>query len=290
MAVNSNPNASFFAAIRPMFGGRMTAEQVSGVEKIITYRDTSYRGVTNDQLAYILATVFHETARKCIPITEMGSQAYLRSKKYYPWIGRGLIQCTWEVNYKRYNCTKPEDALQWDMALKMAFDGMVCGRFTGKKLSQYISGGSCDFIGARRIINGTDRASLIAGYAKQFQSALLLWNPKPVVAVAKARENKSVFDSIGGFFDNIFGAEERPASPDAPMPKPLPAPLTGTAGYTVSAIVAVIGALQLLDWNLIVSNPSVGYHLIVVAVVGAVGRSILPSWLWFVIPYAQGKA
>ena len=272
-----------------MFNGRMTQTQVDGIKRIINYRDASYSGVTNDQLAYILATIYHETARKCVPITEMGSQAYLRSKKYYPWVGRGLIQCTWEKNYKRYNCAKPEDALQWPMALLMAFDGMVQGRFTGKKLSQYISGGTCDFVGARRIINGTDRASLIAGYAKTFQSALRHWVPAPVTRKAEVKKNGSIFDTIGGVFDNIFGAEERPVDATAPMPRPQPNVLTGTGGYTVSAIVAVLGALQLLDWDLIVSDPSVGFNLIAAAVIGALARALLPSWLQWAIPYAQRR-
>ena len=75
----------FFDDIRrTVFGGSMTAAQVAGVTKIIEYRDTQYRGVTNNQLAYILATAFHETARRCAPCTEYGSAAYLKSKKYFP--------------------------------------------------------------------------------------------------------------------------------------------------------------------------------------------------------------
>jgi hypothetical protein len=81
----------FFDEIRrTVFGGALTAAQVAGVTRIIEYRDTQYRGVTNNQLAYILATVFHETARKCCPCNEYGSAAYLRNKKYFPYFGRGL--------------------------------------------------------------------------------------------------------------------------------------------------------------------------------------------------------
>jgi hypothetical protein len=139
----------FFDEIRrTVFGGSMTAAQVQGVTRIIEYRDSHYRGVTNDQLSYVLATAYWETARKCCPVTEYGSAAYLKGKRYYPYIGRGLVQITWAANYKKYGITNPEDALTWPVALHVCFDGMVTGKFTGKKLSDYISGSHVDFVGA----------------------------------------------------------------------------------------------------------------------------------------------
>ena len=108
----------------------------------------------DDELAYLLATAKWETAHKMQPVVEMGSQAYLRSKKYWPWIGRGLVQITWEANYKKYNISKPERALEWPTALHVIFHGMIHGTFTGKKLADYISDGRRDYVGARRIING----------------------------------------------------------------------------------------------------------------------------------------
>jgi hypothetical protein len=50
--------------------------------------------------------------------------------------------------------------------------GMRQGWFTSKKLSDYINDRICDYMNARRIINGTDRASLIASYARQFEPLL----------------------------------------------------------------------------------------------------------------------
>jgi putative chitinase len=52
------------------------------------------------------------------------------------------------------------------------FVGMNRGMFTGKKLSDYFSGTTEDWVNARRIINGTDRAALIAGYGRIFYSAI----------------------------------------------------------------------------------------------------------------------
>ena len=49
---------------------------------------------------------------------------------------------------------------------------MADGDFTGKSLSNYISAGKCDYVEARRIVNGTDRAHKIAGYAAEFEVAL----------------------------------------------------------------------------------------------------------------------
>ena len=48
------------------------------------------------------------------------------------------------------------------------------GWFTGKKLSNYLDGNLADYPGARRIINGTDKANMIAGYANEFASCLIL--------------------------------------------------------------------------------------------------------------------
>ena len=65
-------------------------------------------------------------------------------------------------------------------ALKVAFDGMIFGRFTGKKLADYIKPGKTpDYVGARAIINGTDRAKLIAGYAQSYLDALTQAKQEP---------------------------------------------------------------------------------------------------------------
>ena len=165
--------AYFFDRIRhAVFGGKLTSAQVDGITKILDYRDSNYKGVTDDQLAYILATVVRETGFKMQPVREMGSAKYLQSKPYFPWVGEGLVQVTWKVNALKFGAKKPGDLMTWPISLKACFEGMVKGMFTGKKLSDYISNGRCDYVGARRIINGQDKAKLIAGYARSFQYAL----------------------------------------------------------------------------------------------------------------------
>lgn len=164
--------AYFFNRIRDaVFGGKMTQSQVEGVTKILDYRDGNYPKMSDDELAYLLATVTWETAFTMQPVREMGGERYLRSKKYYPWVGEGLVQVTWEVNAKKFGAKKPGDLLTWPIALRAAFEGMIRGMFTGKKLADYIGNGRCDYVGARRIINGTDKAKLIAGYARSYQNA-----------------------------------------------------------------------------------------------------------------------
>ena len=43
------------------------------------------------------------------------------------------------------------------------------GLFTGKKLSDYINATKTDYLNARRIINGVDRADDIKGYAEKLE-------------------------------------------------------------------------------------------------------------------------
>ena len=87
-------------------------------------------------LADMPATTWHETAFTCQPATEYGSQSYLQGKDYYPYIGRGYVQLTWEENYLRAGEKVEEDlvsfpdmALQPDIAAAVMFDGMEEGWF-----------------------------------------------------------------------------------------------------------------------------------------------------------------
>lgn len=139
------------------------------------------KGVLRNQCAYVLATAYHETAHTMKPITEMGGLNYLKHKPYYPFIGRGYVQLTWDYNYRKASTKLGVDfvknpwlLLQAQYAAPVLVIGMAEGWFTGKSLSSYITLSKSDFIGARRIINGTDRASLIAGYAQQYNDLLLL--------------------------------------------------------------------------------------------------------------------
>lgn len=165
----------------------------------------SWKGSDIKQLAYILATAWHETGSTILPIRERGSDAYL-FKMYDPespdparaklakkmgalpgdgllFPGRGYVQLTWRLNYlywgKRLgidltsSIAAADRVMEPDIAKVILFDGMKDGTFTGKKLSDYINDKKCDFVNARRIINGTDCAEKIAGHANEYLNILI---------------------------------------------------------------------------------------------------------------------
>jgi putative chitinase len=185
----------FFDRIRhALFGGRLTSSQVDGLGRILDYRDRHHSAMTDDQLAYVLATIKWETGHRMIPVREAGGERYLKTRKYYPWVGEGLVQVTWEENARKFGATKPGDLMSWPLALQAAFDGMSRGLFTRRKLSDYIADGAVDYIGARRIINGQDRARLIAHFAHAFRDALRQANQKPAkskVLIQKEKEKSN---------------------------------------------------------------------------------------------------
>lgn len=180
----------FFTSVRAsLFGGKMTNSQVQGMETILDEWDAE--GLTDHRwLAYMLGTAFLETAHTMQPITEFGGRKYF--DKYdtgelarrlgntpeadgdgYKYRGRGLVQITGLANYQKFGIANdPDKALEDETAVKIMFVGMKNGSFTGKKLSDYFLGAKADWINARRIINGTDRAADIAGYAKKFLAAI----------------------------------------------------------------------------------------------------------------------
>ena len=177
----------FFDTIRSSLFGSLTQTQVDGLNVFLDWHDDENPAIPDryhldDRMfAYVLATTYHETGATFQPIKEYGSQAYLESKSYYPWYGRGYVQLTWESNYQAQDAKlglqgalvrDPDLALDPDIALKVILGGMVDGDFTGKKLSDYFTDTLTDWVDARRIVNGTDRASDIAGYAIQFVDAM----------------------------------------------------------------------------------------------------------------------
>lgn len=136
-------------------------------------------GLLRNQAAYVLATAYWETARTMKPVREYGGETYLRSKAYYPYVGMGYVQLTWKANYEKASkklgvdfVASPKLLLQSKYAAPILVDGMTEGWFTGKKLADYITPATSDFQGARRIINGTDKAASIAAIARDYDASL----------------------------------------------------------------------------------------------------------------------
>lgn len=149
--------------------------------------ESKRQGLLRNQCAYVLGTTFWETARTMRPIAEYGKG---KGKKYgkpgrnhgqIPY-GRGFVQTTWDENYERTDrelglhgrLVKNYDLLLTDagIAAEAIVTGMREGWYTGKKLSDYITLQKSDFRGARRIVNGTDKAQSIADLAKLYDTAL----------------------------------------------------------------------------------------------------------------------
>lgn len=199
----------FFQHIRrDPFSGGMTPSQVAGINALL--------GAWNPDLdvrwlAYVLATVFHETAARMQPVREglkscdKEARAYVKRQGYAyaepdpvtgeVYYGRGHVQLTWAKNYKAMGEAlglnlyyKPDMALDPAISSRILLLGMTNGLYTGKKLADYFNARTDNPVGARRIVNGTDRAGLIAGYHHAFLAAIQAANGEAVDIEPPERE------------------------------------------------------------------------------------------------------
>lgn len=172
---------------------------VTTIENIIDHFDED-DGYTNlRQLAYVFATAYHESAHTWNPsIREYGRG---KGRKYglphagtgQIYYGRGLCQLTWHFNYESFSdilgvdlVNNPDLALDPKNSVNILMIGMRNGTFTRHKLKMYFDEDTTDWVGARKIINGMDKANLIASYAKNFYKALDYVNED------KAEEEKNI--------------------------------------------------------------------------------------------------
>lgn len=175
----------FFDSLRAAWGP-LRQGQVDGIERLLSFIESDSRLTDLRQIAYVLATVMHETARRWQPIEEIGrGRGHAYGKKdpvtnqfYY---GRGYVQITWRQNYKQLGdllgrdlVNDPGLALDPRIAYDILVEGMTRGIFTGRKLRDYITGSRCDYLQARRIVNSLDQAERIAGYARNLEDMLRL--------------------------------------------------------------------------------------------------------------------
>jgi hypothetical protein len=164
---------------------KFIAEYVAVFTKISHQQEQGYRFLLDkcqdsakitrlDAHAYVLETVYWETAQTMQPITEYDNKAktYLKTRVYYPWIGRGYVMLTWEKNYKKFG-----DAIGVDLVgnMQLANDPEVAWlileegmtnmdlnprfpdpEFTKYTLEMYFTDEVSDFLNARKIINPKD--------------------------------------------------------------------------------------------------------------------------------------
>ena len=193
--------AGGFAIIRLKFGS-LSQEAVDNINLIV--ETCEKYNLSYPQTAYVLATTYHETAHTFKPIEEYGKgknrkygtwytnskgvkygiagsggDTYLYSDYPHLYYGRGFVQLTHWVNYKFAGeqlgidlINNPDLALQPKYASEILVKGSKEGWFTSKKLSDYINDKKKDYINARRVINGLDKAQLIADYAVVMEKAL----------------------------------------------------------------------------------------------------------------------
>jgi hypothetical protein len=183
-----------------------------GTQKAIIH-ECKRRGLTlNSQIAYVLATVEHETNFTFKPVEEAyylkprsRQMAHLRTKPYFPYYGRGYVQLTHKFNYEKYTrklgtdlVSNPDKVMEPNIALFILVDGMLLGEFTSKKLGTYVNGSKTDFFNARRVINGIDKAAEIKNLANTWLSKLNAESISFEGVVPESPENPELAEEIQG--------------------------------------------------------------------------------------------
>ncbi|HYW14683.1 MAG TPA: hypothetical protein VE891_00825 [Allosphingosinicella sp.] len=192
----------FFTHVRTaLFDGSLRQSQVDGLVAILDHWEARPGAKDDRWLAYLLATAHHETDRTMRPIREYGAAAYFTARYDPPpagknpriarelgnirpgdgarYCGRGFVQLTGRRNYADWSrrlgidlVGNPALAMEAGVAARILVDGSLLGTFTGRKLADHLHDDVSDWRGARRVINGLDKASLITGYALRYYAAI----------------------------------------------------------------------------------------------------------------------
>ncbi len=196
----------FFEAVRNgILGPTLDDGEVKGCNAILA----AMEGAPLAYTAYAFATAFLETASTMQPVKEANWLSEAAANRYFfrmydiagarphvarslgnttagdgvKFAGRGYPQMTGRRNYALASAklgvdliADPDKAMRPDIAAKIMRLGMEEGWFTTRKFASYLPSrgraSRAQFKQARRIINGTARASDVAGFALSFQAAL----------------------------------------------------------------------------------------------------------------------
>lgn len=203
MVVHMDRTFFFDVVQEALFKGVMTQPQVVGATAILDAWEQRFAHADRRWLAYILATAYHETAYTMQPVRETlaesdvraveiletafaaGRLSWVKTPYWRPdedgrsWLGRGLVQLTHKRNYEAMSVltgidlvADPDRAMEMDVAVMILIEGMLQGSFTGHKLEDHLNATTEDWVNARRIVNGMDRAEKLAAYAVAFDAAI----------------------------------------------------------------------------------------------------------------------
>lgn len=185
----------FFDVARGLYPKGLKQSQVDGMEYLLGRFETDDRLTDPRHVAYMLATARREAADTYEPIIERGPRDYFRkygqgrlakmlgnrpgTEDWFNLRGRGYVQITGYRNYHLFSqllgvdlIANPELACERPIAYQIMVIGMLEGRFTGRKLGEYIHDDVCSYYAARRTVNGIDHAAEIASHATVFERAL----------------------------------------------------------------------------------------------------------------------
>ena len=172
------------------------------------------------------------------------------------YYGRGEVQLTWIGNYRKMGealgldlVNEPDLALDPDTSADILVQGMMQALYTPNHgLPRYFSATDADAEGARRLVNGADKASLIAGYWRNFLDSLEAARTAAVQPNCRATEGAGDADgadlktdpvAIGGVLAGVGGVAGA-----ASMIKPI---LEGvTSPWAVVALAMVLVAAWLV--------------------------------------------
>jgi putative chitinase len=177
--------------------GKLSPKQMTGLSTLLGFLANDTEVNTQPRwIAYMLATVKHEVGDTWHPIREYGNNAYfirrywsnekvrmqlgnLREDDAWAYCGRGYVQVTGRRNYRTFAgltgvdlVANPDKALEPSVSYFILSHGMRHGKFTGRYLGEFLDERKHDFLNARRCVNGTDRAGMIADYATMIERML----------------------------------------------------------------------------------------------------------------------
>ncbi len=258
-------HAKFFAAVRSsLFGNRLSQQAVDGIGALLAAFD-KYGDGDRQKLAYILGTAFHETDRFSTLEEYASGEAYEGRQSLgntqpgdgKRFKGRGFVQVTGRRNYTDWSkrlsvdlVANPELAEQPSIAARICVDGMMKGTFTGRKLSQYINADTADFTGARRIVNGTDKAETIAGYGWKFNDALKASGYGAEIVSDKPGAELTPAPALASLPPILATVPEVAPDPIAAISKAVGAAKGGAIGAVLSTggMTSVSGLLSAANW------------------------------------------